>query len=112
MLVSWFPRSIPLSQNLGKLKVKPRSWKIYTYKKRKSKQNSTKLDGDESFHFMRRGSTQYASDHRCSWFLFFDRAFYNTVRERVRNHFEDTKQVTMQLRRLYIEVNVADIEIV
>ena len=61
---------------------------------------------------MRRGSTRYANNHRCSWCLFFDRAFYNTVRERVRNHFEDTKQVTTQLRRLYIEVNVADIEIV
>ena len=61
---------------------------------------------------MRRGSTRYASNHRRSWCLFFDRAFYNTVRERVRNHFEDTKQVTTQLRRLYIEVNVADIEIV
>ena len=44
--------------------------------------------------------------------FFFDRAFYNTVRERVRNHFEDTKQVTTQSRKLYIEVNVADIEIV
>ena len=43
---------------------------------------------------------------------FFDRAFYNTVRERIRKHFEDTKQVKMRLRKLYIEVNVVNIKIV
>ena len=51
-----------------------------------------------------------ATDVLCVFF--FDRAFYNTVRERVRKHFEDTKQVKMQFRKLYIEVNVVNIKIV